>query len=85
MAQKILVIDDSQTASEIAQNVFARHFPGCDVLVAPRDSDAFERLNAANPDLILLNDGLPEINAVARGHEDVTAGEMTRKNILGDF
>jgi len=65
MAQKILVIDDSQTASEIAQNVFARHFPGCDVLVAPRDSDAFERLNAANPDLILLNDGLPEINAVA--------------------
>ena len=65
MAQKILVIDDSQTAADIAENVFARHFPGCDVLVAPTDSDAFERLNAASPDLILLNDGLPEINAGA--------------------
>ena len=65
MAQKILVIDDSQTAADIAENVFSRHFPGCDVLVAPTDGDAFERLNAASPDLILLNDGLPEINAGA--------------------
>ena len=65
MAQKILVIDDSQTAAEIAENVFSQHFPGCDVLVAPRGSDAFERLNAASPDLVLLNDGLPEIDAGA--------------------
>jgi len=63
MAQKILVIDDSQTAAEIAENVFARHFPGCDVLVAPRGIDAFERLNAASPDLVLLNDTLPDADA----------------------
>ena len=65
MAQKILVIDESQTAAEIAENVFSQHFPGCDVLVAPRGIDAFERLNAVSPDLVLLNEGLPEIDASA--------------------
>jgi CheY-like chemotaxis protein len=65
MAQKILVIDDPQTAADIAENVFARHFPGCDVLVAPRGSDAFERLNAACPDLVLLNETLPGTDAGA--------------------
>ncbi len=65
MAQKILVIDEPQTAADIAENVFARHFPGCDVLIASRGSDVFERLNAANPDLVLLNDGLPEADAGA--------------------
>jgi CheY-like chemotaxis protein len=65
MAQKILVIDDSQTAADIADNVFGRHFPGCDVLVAPHSRDAFERLNAASPDLVLLNDGLADIDAGA--------------------
>ncbi|MEO6787216.1 MAG: response regulator [Chthoniobacteraceae bacterium] len=63
MAQKILVIDDPQTAADVAENVFARHFPGCDVLVAPRGIDAFERLNAASPDLVLLNDTLPDADA----------------------
>jgi DNA-binding response OmpR family regulator len=65
MAQKILVIDDSQTASDLAENVFARHFPGCDVFATPRGSDVFERLNAASPDLVLLNDSLPEADAGA--------------------
>jgi CheY-like chemotaxis protein len=65
MAQKILVIDDPQTAADIAENVFARHFPGCDVLVASRGSDAFGRLNAACPDLVLLNDTLPDTDASA--------------------
>ena len=65
MAQKILVIDDPQTAADIAENVFARHFPGCDVLVASRGSDAFERLNAANPDLVILNDTLPDTDGAA--------------------
>jgi DNA-binding response OmpR family regulator len=65
MAQKILVIDEPQTAADIAENVFARNFPGCDVLVASRGSDVFERLNAASPDLVLLNDGLPDADAGA--------------------
>lgn len=65
MAQKILVIDDPQTAADIAENVFARHFPGCDVLVASRGSDAFERLNAASPDLVILNDTLPDTDGGA--------------------
>ena len=65
MAQKILVIDDPQTAADIAANVFARHFPGCDVLVASRASDAFDRLNAASPDLVILNDTLADTDAGA--------------------
>ena len=65
MAQKILVIDDPQTAADIAEKVFARHFPGCDVLVASRGRDAIERLNAACPDLVLLNDALPGTDAGA--------------------
>jgi len=65
MAQKILVIDESQTAADLTENVFARHFPGCDVFAAPRGSDVFERLNTASPDLVLLNDGLPDVDAVA--------------------
>jgi len=65
MAQKILVIDDPQTAADIAENVFARHFPGCDVLVASRGSDAFDRLNAASPDLVILNDTLPDTDGGA--------------------
>lgn len=65
MAQKILVIDDPQTAADIAENVFARHFPGCDVLVASRGRDAIERLNVACPDLVLLNETLPGAEAGA--------------------
>jgi DNA-binding response OmpR family regulator len=65
MAQKILVIDEPQTAADIAENVFTRHFPGCDVLIASRASDVFERLNAASPDLVVLNDGLPDADSGA--------------------
>ncbi|MEQ1852986.1 MAG: response regulator, partial [Chthoniobacteraceae bacterium] len=65
MAQKILVIDDPQTAGEIADNVFGRHFPGCDVLLAAQARDAFERMNAGGLDLVLLNDSLPDVDAAA--------------------
>ena len=72
MAQKILVIDEPQTAADIAENVFTRHFPGCDVLIASRGSDVFERLNAASPDLVLLNSAAALVVAgIAR---DLAAG-----------
>jgi DNA-binding response OmpR family regulator len=60
MSQKILVIDDSLACAKLAEDLLAEHFNGGDVLVAQRASDAFDRFNIAQPDLILLNDPLPD-------------------------
>jgi len=65
MAHKILLIDEPQTVAELSDSVFARQFRGCDILVASRSGDAFERLNATNPDVVVLNDGLPDVDAPA--------------------
>jgi CheY-like chemotaxis protein len=56
MAQKILVIDDSAVASRLAE------LENCDILVANRASDGLERFHLAQPDLILLNDSLPDMD-----------------------
>ncbi len=63
MSQKILVIDDNLASSKLAENVLEQHFNGGDVLVAQRAVDAFDRFNIAQPDLILLNDALPDLDA----------------------
>ena len=63
MAQKILVIDDSPAAARLTESMIAQHFPGCDVLTASRGSDGFERITLAGPDLVLLNDTLPDMDA----------------------
>src|SRR4051812_43397302 len=65
MAQKILVIDDAPATARLAEAVLQQNFPGCDVLSASRGSDGCERLHVANPDLILLNDTLPDMGAEA--------------------
>ncbi len=65
MAQKILVIDDSPAAAQLTENVLAQHFHGCDVLSSARGVDAFERLNVAMPDVIVLNDTLPDMDGAA--------------------
>lgn len=65
MSQKILVIDDSLVASKLTESVLAQSFHGVDVLLAQRGVDAFERFNVAQPDLILLNDSLPDMDAEA--------------------
>ena len=65
MAQKILVIDDSHATARLAETVLQQHFPGCDVLTASRGADGFERIAVAHPDLILLNDTLPDMEADA--------------------
>ena len=62
MAQKILVIDDSPAAAQLTENVLNQHFPGCDVLSSARGAYAFERLNVATPDVIVLNDTLPDMD-----------------------
>lgn len=62
MSQKILVIDDSLVASKLAENVVAQNFGAVDVLLAQRGADAFDRFNIAQPDLILLNDTLPDMD-----------------------
>jgi CheY-like chemotaxis protein len=65
MSQKILVIDDSLVASKLTENVLAQNFHGVDVLLAQRGGDAFDRFNVAQPDLILLNEALPDMDAEA--------------------
>jgi len=65
MSQKILVIDDSLVASKLTENVLAQSFHGVDVLLAQRGGDAFDRFNVAQPDLILLNESLPDMDAEA--------------------
>src|SRR3954447_21166418 len=65
MSQKILVIDDTLVASKLAENVLAQNYHGVDVLLAQRGGDAFDRFNVAQPDLILLNDSLPDMDAEA--------------------
>ena len=63
MPSKILVVDENLAASKIAESVLAQHFSGGDVMVAQRATDAFERFSIAQPDLIFLNDTLPDLDA----------------------
>lgn len=62
MSQKILVIDDSLVVSKLTENVLDQGFNGVDVLVAQRGQDAFDRFNLAQPDLILLNESMPDMD-----------------------
>jgi CheY-like chemotaxis protein len=62
MAKKILVMDDSSVMARLADGPFAEAISDCDLLLAPRAVDAFERFNVAQPDLILLNDALPDMD-----------------------
>jgi len=62
MPSKILVVDENLAASKIAEGVLTQHFNGGDVLVAQRATDAFERFSIAQPDLILINDTLPDLD-----------------------
>ncbi len=63
MPAKVLVVDENLGASRTAEAVLAQHFNGGDVLVAQRGSDAFDRFNIAQADLILLSDILPDMEA----------------------
>lgn len=63
MSLKVLVIDENLAASKLAESVLAQHFNGGDVLVAQRATDAFDRFNLAQPDLILLDEGTTDLDA----------------------
>jgi CheY-like chemotaxis protein len=65
MSQKILVIDESVAASRLTEVVLSQHFNGVDVLMAERGADAFDRFNVIQPDLILLNEAMPDMDAGA--------------------
>ncbi len=65
MSQKILVIDDSLTTSKLAEAVIAQNFHNIDVLVAQRGAEAFERFHLAQPELILLDETMPDMDAEA--------------------
>ena len=62
---KILVIDDTLAASKLAESVLAQHFNGVDILLAQRGADAFERFNVAQPDVIILDESLPDMDTEA--------------------
>ena len=65
MSHKILVIDDTLAASKLAENVLTQNFNAVDVLLAQRGSDAFDRINVSLPDVILLDESLPDMDAEA--------------------
>lgn len=65
MSHKILVIDESLAASRLTEAVLSQSSQSADVLVAQRGADAFERFNVAQPDLILLNDTMPDLDGEA--------------------
>lgn len=65
MSQKILVIDDSLAASKLTESVLGQNYGSVDVLLAQRGADAFDRFNVAQPDLILLNEALPDMDGQA--------------------
>src|SRR5271154_4658079 len=65
MSQKILVIDDSLASSKAAETALAQGFGNVDVLLAQRGAEGFERFLVAQPDLILLNESLPDMDGEA--------------------
>src|SRR5689334_15711535 len=65
MSQKILVIDDSPATALLAESVLLRDFPSCDVLSAALGADGCDRLHVTNPDVVLLNDTLPDMEVTS--------------------
>ena len=63
MSQKILVIDESLAASKVAEHMLSQHFSGINVLLAQRGGDTFDRCNLAQPDLIILDEAMPDMDA----------------------
>ena len=73
MSQKILVIDDSPAATRLTENVLSQNFSNCDLLLAQAGGEGFDRLQVSQPDLIILNDTLPDMD-----------GEAVCRRLLGD-
>ncbi len=65
MSQKILVIDDSLATAKAAEAVLAQNFTNLDILTAQRGGEGFERFLINQPDLILLNESLPDMDGEA--------------------
>jgi CheY-like chemotaxis protein len=65
MSQKILVIDDSLASSKAAETALAQQFGNVDVLLAQRGAEGFDRFLVAQPDMILLNESLPDMDGEA--------------------
>lgn len=79
MAQKLLVIDDSQSTARLVESILQQSIPGCDILTASRGLDGFERFSVANPDVVLLSDTLPDMDSesiLERFASDPTASQL---------
>lgn len=64
MPHKILVIDESLANTSANENL-AQNLENCDVLIAPRAREAFERFDIAQPDLILLDESVTDMDGEA--------------------
>lgn len=62
MSQKILVIDDSLATAKATEAVLSQNFTNLDILTAQRGGEGFERFLVNQPDLILLNESLPDMD-----------------------
>jgi CheY-like chemotaxis protein len=65
MSQKILVIDDSLATAKATGAVLSQDFSNLDILTAQRGGEGFERFLVNQPDLILLNESLPDMDGEA--------------------
>ena len=65
MSYKILVIDDSMVASRQTGDLLAQSFHNTDVLVAQRATEGLERFQVVEPDVIVLNDTMPDLDGDA--------------------
>lgn len=78
MSHKVLVVDDSLVATKLTEQLLAQHFHAADVLVAQKGADAFDRLQLAHADLILLNDVMPDMDGETICHRLLSNPDTSR-------
>lgn len=61
MSKKILIVDENELMIEVMTYILINH--GYDVVSSTNGSDVFKNIKASHPDLVILDDLLPGINA----------------------
>lgn len=59
---KILLIEDDENLADYVKNVFNTGWVEVDLICAYKGKDGIEAINRENPDVLLLDLGLPDIN-----------------------
>ena len=61
---KVLVIEDNPQVAEIISMSFKMRWPDADVIVTSSGKDAIDKVESENPDLVVLDLGLPDIDGL---------------------